>query len=305
MSVSLTVKLFLTFFILLSCVLFTAAFMQNDSLKGTLAVTTIGEEINEPAVFNSTTTIQQGTMRLIEYPFDGIIKRVTCEDERVRYTYNNNTVTFFISASYDDTEPYTCALNGEHILTVNIEKAIFDEEIHTMVVDNRFINPSEKELLQMTVDRTVLDLVYKQSGTTPFNNDFINPYESREVISHFGEYRMFQNRYITRHGGIDYPTEIGTPLVAVASGTVRLAHDLFFCGGTVIIDHGFDIFSVYCHLEEITAEEGDTIAAGDPIGAAGNTGLSTEPHLHLAIKHRDDWIDPTWFIDYIANIQML
>ena len=109
------------------------------------------------------------------------------------------------------------------------------------------------------------------------------------------------------HRGYDLGTPIGTPVVAPASGTVILADpDLYYEGGTVFLDHGLGLVSVFLHLSEVNVEAGDQVSQGELIAKTGNTGRTTGPHLHWAVKWRnpdtddrsgDFYIDPELLID--------
>ncbi len=87
---------------------------------------------------------------------------------------------------------------------------------------------------------------------------------------------------------------VGAPIVAPAAGTVTLADpDLFFEGGTIFLDHGDGLVSVFMHLSAVDVEAGQFVEQGEQIGAVGNTGRSTGPHLHWGLKYRDlFYIDP-------------
>jgi murein DD-endopeptidase MepM/ murein hydrolase activator NlpD len=79
----------------------------------------------------------------------------------------------------------------------------------------------------------------------------------------------------------------GTPVYASQSGHVVLAEELYYSGNTVVIDHGYGIYTMYAHLSAIEAQVGETVAAGAEIGKVGATGRVTGPHLHwgLTIQH--------------------
>lgn len=90
------------------------------------------------------------------------------------------------------------------------------------------------------------------------------------------------------HRGYDIATPIGTPINAPASGVVTLADlDLYYEGGTVFLDHGSGLNSVFMHMSAINVEAGDVVSQGDLLGKTGNTGRTTGPHLHWAVKWRD------------------
>ena len=109
------------------------------------------------------------------------------------------------------------------------------------------------------------------------------------------------------HRGYDIAIPVGTEIVAPAAGTVTLGDpDLYYEGGTVFLDHGDGLKSVFLHMSEIDVKAGDIVAAGDRRGASGNSGRTTGPHLHWAVKWRnplsqdraqDFYIDPALLLE--------
>jgi murein DD-endopeptidase MepM/ murein hydrolase activator NlpD len=96
--------------------------------------------------------------------------------------------------------------------------------------------------------------------------------------------RIFNNQPRGRHSGVDLKAGMGEPIKSSNRGKIVLARNLFFAGNCVIIDHGLDIFSIYCHLSKISVQEGETVEKEQIIGLAGATGRVTGPHLHWSIK---------------------
>lgn len=93
---------------------------------------------------------------------------------------------------------------------------------------------------------------------------------------------------VSVHRGYDIAAPVGTPILAPAEGIVILADpDLYYEGGTVFLDHGHGLVSVFMHMSRIDVETSDELARGDQLGAVGNTGRTTGPHLHWAVKWRD------------------
>lgn len=93
---------------------------------------------------------------------------------------------------------------------------------------------------------------------------------------------------VSVHRGYDIAAPIGTEIIAPAPGTVILAEpDLYYEGGTVFLDHGLGLVSVFLHMSAVDVAVGDRIDTGDRLGAVGNTGRTTGPHLHWAVKWRD------------------
>ncbi|MFN7056061.1 M23 family metallopeptidase [Hyphomonas sp.] len=109
------------------------------------------------------------------------------------------------------------------------------------------------------------------------------------------------------HQGYDMAAPVGTPVVAPAAGVVTLADpDLYYEGGTIFLDHGHGLLSVFMHLSEVNVAPGDVVARGAVIAKTGNTGRSTGPHLHWGVKWRnpasenrgaDFYIDPALLLD--------
>ncbi len=118
-----------------------------------------------------------------------------------------------------------------------------------------------------------------------------------EASSPFGLRRFFNKQPRQPHNGLDLRGPEGTPVLAVAPGAVVLADDHFFSGKSVFLDHGEGVVSMYFHLSEIDVQSGDTVAAGDAIGAIGSTGRVTGPHLHLGTYILGQPVDPTRLLD--------
>ncbi|HEV2264551.1 MAG TPA: M23 family metallopeptidase [Stellaceae bacterium] len=91
------------------------------------------------------------------------------------------------------------------------------------------------------------------------------------------------------HLGVDITAPAGTPIKAAAAGAVTLAESgLYFTGGTVIIDHGYGLSTLYIHLRNIAVRPGDRVTQGQIIGALGATG----PNLHWGLVWNEIRLDP-------------
>ncbi|MCG7984159.1 MAG: M23 family metallopeptidase [Candidatus Thiodiazotropha lotti] len=127
---------------------------------------------------------------------------------------------------------------------------------------------------------------------TDFLNGFIWP--SKGVISGvFGSQRILNGKPKRPHYGVDVAAPVGTLVVAPADGVVTLAHvDMFYSGGTLIIDHGLQLSSSFLHLHKILVQEGQVVMQGEPIAEIGATGRVTGPHLDWRMNLRAARIDP-------------
>lgn len=85
------------------------------------------------------------------------------------------------------------------------------------------------------------------------------------------------------HKGQDIKAPQGAPIVATADGTVLIAEKFRLHGGTVSIDHGQGLMSIYIHMSKIAVKKGDRVTKGQKIGEVGSTGFATGPHLHWGL----------------------
>jgi murein DD-endopeptidase MepM/ murein hydrolase activator NlpD len=88
----------------------------------------------------------------------------------------------------------------------------------------------------------------------------------------------------------------GTPVHSIANGTVVLAGDFFFSGGSVFLDHGDGLISMYFHLRDLAVEQGREVERGEVIGSVGQTGRATGPHLHMGLRWRGARVDPAFLM---------
>ena len=104
------------------------------------------------------------------------------------------------------------------------------------------------------------------------------------------------------HAGLDQRGATGTPIHAVTAGTVKLAGQFALHGGTVGIDHGQGLKSIYLHMSKVAAQEGEHVEAGDVIGYVGSTGRSTGSHLHWAVYANGEPVNPLQWIHLVPCV---
>ncbi len=118
------------------------------------------------------------------------------------------------------------------------------------------------------------------------------------VTSPYGTRRSYDGGPITSyHRGLDIANEEGTPVVAANNGRVVFVGKMQLRGNSIIVDHGFGIFSGYDHLLRQEVELGQDVKKGEQIGLMGTTGLSTGSHLHWEIAVRGTTVDPTEWLE--------
>jgi len=109
----------------------------------------------------------------------------------------------------------------------------------------------------------------------------------------YGSQRYYNGAAGNPHYGVDMAVPTGTPVHAPAAGLVTLAEpDLFFSGGTVILDHGFRLSSSFLHMSKVLVAVGQEVKAGEVIGEVGATGRASGAHLDWRMNWRDQRIDP-------------
>ena len=164
-------------------------------------------------------------------------------------------------------------------------------------VPQQTVTPSEEHLERIRTERAKVRAAKAQrlaldDGFGAVRDGFAWPVTGR-ISGVYGSQRIYNGTPGTPHYGVDVARPTGTPVTAPAAGRVTLAEpDLFYSGGTVILDHGYGLSSSFLHLSEVLVSVGDQLAPGDLIGAIGATGRATGPHLDWRMSWFNQRIDP-------------
>lgn len=156
------------------------------------------------------------------------------------------------------------------------------------------VNPMKPEVLKRIRKEGALVAEARKNTSKDefFMQDFIWPAEGR-LSGFYGSQRVLNGEPKRPHYGVDVAAPTGTEVVAPADGTVRLAYDdMFYSGGTLIIDHGYGVSSTFIHLNSIDVENGQKVKQGDKIATIGETGRATGPHLDWRINWYSSRLDP-------------
>ncbi|XOZ33793.1 M23 family metallopeptidase [Halomonadaceae bacterium KBTZ08] len=160
-------------------------------------------------------------------------------------------------------------------------------------VPQETVTPDEDALERIRAEaRRVREARKTRSRRTDFTGPWVWPVAG-PVTGVYGSQRFYNGEPRQPHYGIDIMAETGTPVAAPAGGRVVLvAPDLYFSGGTLILDHGYGVSSTFLHLSEIHVSQGDEVAQGDILGEVGASGRATGPHLDWRMNWRQQRVDP-------------
>ena len=160
-------------------------------------------------------------------------------------------------------------------------------------LDEKKVTPPESVYKRIKDENNKIGKARSINSDLPFfKNKFIMPVKG--IISGvYGSQRILNGKPKWPHYGIDIAAKQGTMIKSSGSGTVTMAEDdLYYTGGTIIMDHGHGISTIYSHLETVMVSIGDKINKGDVIGTVGSTGRSTGPHLDFRVNWFQTRLDP-------------
>jgi murein DD-endopeptidase MepM/ murein hydrolase activator NlpD len=130
---------------------------------------------------------------------------------------------------------------------------------------------------------------------------FVRPVPHEASASSFGSRRIINGKPRAPHGGTDLSSPAGTEVAAANHGRVALAGNFFFAGGSIVLDHGGGLFTMYFHLSELRVGEGTMVRKGDVVGLSGATGRVTGAHLHWGARLGKARIDPLQLLKKITG----
>ena len=179
-------------------------------------------------------------------------------------------------------------------------------KIKKQTYNTQYINGLQKKMV--TPPKSFYDRIKKENKSiklirnlnTEVNfifQEFILPTKGI-VTGVFGSQRILNGKPRRPHYGIDIAASKGTSVIAPIDSIVRMAEkDLYFTGGTIILDHGHGVTSVYSHLSLININVGDKVIKGQKIAEVGSSGRSTGPHLDWRVNWFNQRLDPALLIN--------
>lgn len=229
-----------------------------------------------------------------------------------KYPINNKTLLILAPNYRSSGKTLNITLDNQEYSLKVLEGEYKKEQIK--LAKPSIIKPNKKlqERIAKEYDEAV-KIYAKSTEKVYINKPFIIPLDS-VITSPFGSARVFENTLKSYHSGTDFRAAIGVSIPASNDGVVVIAKDRYYSGGSVVIDHGYGVYSQYYHLSKINVKVGDFVKQSDIIGLSGDTGRVSGPHLHFGIAIKGVSVDPLDFVNkfnakafnwFLANILIL
>ncbi len=214
----------------------------------------------------------------------------------------DNQFVFALPQDTEDTLILKAVQHGKtHILSSPIGKRTWKEEVVNGLPPQKVL-PNLKDQQRIASENKLLRAGRSETFYEKMPMCFVRPISKKaRISSEFGARRILNGVKTAGHSGTDYAMPTGTPLFAPADGVVKVVHpDMFYSGKTVLIDHGYGIFSSYSHMSDILVHQGEHVVQGQQIGEVGTTGRSTGPHLHFTMTWFGVRVDPEFVLTYYS-----
>jgi murein DD-endopeptidase MepM/ murein hydrolase activator NlpD len=220
--------------------------------------------------------------------------------ERLAPAYRESEHTWRALVGIDlDVAPGQYSIGAEATLDSSTAKAaqsivVLAKEFRTrtLTVDPDFVTPPAAVQARIAEEARLLAALWQRP---PSERLWAGPFErpvEHQANSAFGTRSVFNGEPRNPHTGADFLSPAGTIIRAPNRGRVVVARDLYFSGGTVILDHGLGLFSTFAHLSRRDVAEGAVVERGQALGLVGATGRVTGAHLHWAVRLGGARVDP-------------
>ena len=160
-------------------------------------------------------------------------------------------------------------------------------------VSPKMVSPPKGELARIKREAALAarakgTMTVPRKWTTPAQK----PLDMMKVTSSYGFQRVYNGTPRGYHAGTDLRSAVGTAVRAPFAGTVVLVGDHYYAGGSVYVDSGNGVVSVFFHLNESLVKVGQRVARGQVVGRSGRSGRVTGPHLHYGLCLAGQYVDP-------------
>lgn len=215
------------------------------------------------------------------------------------FTYGDSYVAIvgipLSTSAGNQTLNITGATGQKGTASFNVNPKTYEEQ-RLVIKNKRKVNPAPIDMERINKENKRLKDVKTYKAEKMIADSFGWPLAGI-MSSPFGLKRFYNDQPRRPHGGIDIAAPEGTPIIAPADGVVVETGDYFFNGNCVFIEHGLGLQTFYAHMSRIDVTPGERISKGQVIGAVGQTGRVTGPHLHWSIGLNATWINPLLLLD--------
>ena len=206
------------------------------------------------------------------------------------------TGRFLVALGRDDTAPVDVVATGADGTVTQVAVTVIERTYDIQRIDGlpkKTVTPDPETAARIGEELAAIRAVRtRDTAEDNFSTGFQWPVTGT-ITGVYGSQRILNGNPRRPHYGVDIAAPEGTPIRAMGSGTVRLAHhDMVLTGKTLVIDHGHGLMSVYVHMSELTVSEGQRVETGEVVGAVGQTGRATGPHLHWGVTLFSVQLDP-------------
>lgn len=188
---------------------------------------------------------------------------------------------------------------SEHEKKIKIEVVSGNYRSETLTVPPKKVVPPKSEHKRIAREQKELGEVYSKFKEERLWTKFKAPSDN-VLTSDYGSRRVYNGIHYNVHQGVDYRAPTGTPIYSAAEGEVVLSKDLYFSGNTVILSHGYGLFTVYMHMSKLVVKKGDRVTLRQELGKSGATGRASGPHLHWGAKIQKVNVNPLVLLDLLG-----
>ncbi len=219
------------------------------------------------------------------------------EGQRVRVSPDGQ---FLIGFGRDDTGPFTLEVRHPDGSSSHRHLDVAKREYDVQRIDGlppAMVTPGPDVIARIRRENAVIaEVRARDTGEAMFAGGFVWP-AIGPISGVYGSQRILNGEPRRPHYGVDVAAPAGAPVTAPADGVVALAEpDLYYTGGTVMLDHGHGLTSVYSHMSEVGVIVGARVRQGDVIGRVGATGRVTGAHLDWRVNLFKTRLDPALMV---------
>ena len=231
------------------------------------------------------------------------VKSVSFNGEKLKLSENGEFVFGFGRDAETNHNLSWVDINGvSHEQAITITKRDYKIDKITGVA-KKYVSPPKEVSERISREAVAVRKARQVDSDLRYFLDPVYKPATGRISGVYGSQRYFNGEPRRPHFGLDIANKTGTPVYAPVSGTVVFADaDLYYSGGTLILDHGHGVTSTYIHLSKLDVKIGDEIKRGDKIAEIRATGRVTGPHLDWRFNWKNERLDPALMMqDTLAN----